>query len=164
MEEHLRGDWWYILKKKDNFTSDFLKQCKQNPDVPKDISKDSKYIIKRVDLKGRLYSQVVRIRRCIQNNEFNKKPLVEDEDHNNYNEMNTKKKDGNYMYIDLVKDNDNTHPSKSTKDTKKIKSRRIRTTISFSMTVCKITILVWYWYWLGWWQLYDKWAYLKKTP
>ena len=46
----------------------------------------------------------------------------------------------------LVKDN-----YKTTEDAKnvKIKSRRIRTTISFSRIVCNITTLFRYWYWLG---------------
>ena len=42
----------------------------------------------------------------------------------------------------------------------KTKSRRIRTTILFSGTVCNIKTLVWSWYWLDWIIFYGKvWKY-----
>ena len=44
----------YYLKN-DYFTSDFLKKCKQNPNIPQDISKETRYIIKQSALKGVLY-------------------------------------------------------------------------------------------------------------
>ena len=40
----------------DHFTSDFLKQCKKNSNVPQDISKDTKNIIKQFSLGDVLYS------------------------------------------------------------------------------------------------------------
>ena len=71
----------YSLKT-DYFTSDFTKQCKQNPNVPQDISKDIKFDIKHSH-EGVLYSHVVRIYHYIQKTKDTKETLAEKEDHNN---------------------------------------------------------------------------------
>ena len=61
-------------------------------------------------------------RRRIETN-ATKKPLVEEEYHNNENETNTKNEDGNDMGSDLVKDNNKTQHSETTKDFKKRKNQ-----------------------------------------
>ena len=91
MEEHLQGEWKYIIWKTDCYTWWFLKQCKKNLNVPQNISQDTKYCIEKHSLKGGLYSQVVRIRRSIHKSKVAKEPLVEEEDNNNENETNTQK-------------------------------------------------------------------------
>ena len=75
---------WLVIYswKTDYFTSDFIKQCKQNPNVPQDISKDTQFIIKHSH-EGGLYSQVVRIYHYIQKTKDTKEPFAEEEDHNN---------------------------------------------------------------------------------
>ena len=40
-------------QKTDYFTSEFLKQCEHNPNVPQDISRETKYLIKNCSL-GRI--------------------------------------------------------------------------------------------------------------
>ena len=66
-----------------------------------------------------MYSNIVRVHSFIQKTKIAKEPLVEEEDHNNKNETNTQKEDGNDMDCDLVKDNDNTQHSETTEDSKK---------------------------------------------
>ena len=84
------------------------------------------------------------IRRSIQKTKVVKEPLAEDKYKNNENEINTQNEDVNDKDSYLVKTKDKTQAIGSTEDIKKvkIKSRRIRSTISFSRTVCKITTLV----------------------
>ena len=71
--------------KTDDFTSDFLKKCRHNPNVPQGLSKDTKNVIKQIAPERGLYSQVLNIRRSIQKTGVVKEPLVEDENHNNDN-------------------------------------------------------------------------------
>ena len=61
-----------LFGKTDYFTSDFLKECKNNPNVPQGLLKDTKSIIKQISLEGGLYSQALKIRRSIQNTKFTK--------------------------------------------------------------------------------------------
>ena len=119
MEDHLRGDSWYIILKTDYFTSDFLRQCKHNPNILQEISKDTKNIIKQIYLEGELYSQIAKIYHYIQKTKVTKENLVKEKYQNNENENNTQNEDENDTDTVLVKDKYNTQPSESTGDTPK---------------------------------------------
>ena len=49
----------YIFEKYDYFTTDFLQQCKRNANIPQFLLKKTNNILKEIDLKDGLYSQVV---------------------------------------------------------------------------------------------------------
>ena len=51
-------------------------------------------------------------------NKVTKEAYIEDKYQKKYSAMNTKNEDANYMYSTLVKDKDNTRPSKATEETK----------------------------------------------
>ena len=98
---------------------------------------------KKIAIEGRLYLQIMMIRRSIHKAKVTKEYLAEEKDPNNESEMNTQKYDIIDMYVALVKDKDKTRPSElSEEEKKKNNSIRIRNTVSISRSVYKITTLV----------------------
>ena len=91
-----------FFENSDYFTSDFLKQCKQNENFPQFLLKYIKDIIKQIYLVGRLYSQVVMIRGFVLKTKVAKEDFVKDEYQNNDSAMNTQNEYENYMYSALV--------------------------------------------------------------
>ena len=87
----------------DYFTSDFLKQCKHNANVPNFLLKYTNNIIKQIALEGGFYLQVLIIRHYIMKSKFKKQAFFEKKDQNNYSAMNNQNEDENYMGSDFSK-------------------------------------------------------------
>ena len=76
------------FEKADYFTNEFLQQCKQNANIPQFLTRETKNIIKEMALVGRLYSQVLMIRRSIINTKVTKEALVKYKENNDNISMN----------------------------------------------------------------------------
>lgn len=59
MEDNIWGDWWVIYKKINKFTKESILQYKRDVNNTQIIPSETKKKIKRIALKGGLYSQIV---------------------------------------------------------------------------------------------------------
>ena len=107
-----------FFKNADYITSDFLNQCKHNPNVKQFIFNEINNNIKEIDLEVILYLQVVMIRRYIMNTKVIKEAFVEDKDQKNESATNYQNEDENYMDSALFKDKEKRRPSKTNEEKK----------------------------------------------